>query len=61
MRAPVTRIHVWADGDTWWAIAHRYTGTGLNWVLLAEANPHITNPNKVPEGTRVKIPRSLAE
>lgn len=56
---PVAGIHIWAEHDTWWSIAARYTGTGLNWILLARANPHCKNPNKVPVGTRLRIPGNL--
>lgn len=59
MAAPIAGIHVWTEHDTWWDIAAHYTGTGLNWVLLADANPHVKNPNKVPVGTRLKIPKDL--
>lgn len=59
--APITGIHVWDEHDTWWSIAARYTGNGLNWVALAHANPQVTNPNKVPLGTRINIPGELAE
>lgn len=61
MAAPIAGIHVWADNDNWWDIAATYTGSGLNWVTLAHLNPHITNPNKVPPGTRVNIPRDMTE
>lgn len=61
MAAPIAGIHIWNEHDTWWSIAARYTGSGLNWILLAEANPHITNPNKVTPGVRVNIPRELVE
>lgn len=54
-------IYIWREGDKWWNIAQRATGHGGNWPLLVAANPHITNANKVPEGTAVKIPRELAE
>lgn len=59
MAAPIVGIHVWAEGDTWWQIAQRYTGNGLNWYALAVANPQVKNPNKVPAGTRLVIPQGL--
>ena len=58
-RTPVAAIHSWDTYDTWWDIAYRYTGSGLNWYALARANPQITNPNRVPVGTRVMIPKGL--
>lgn len=61
MARPLTGIHIWSEGDTWWSIAARYTGSGLNWIYLAEANPQIRNPNKVPDGSRISIPKELTE
>lgn len=61
MAGPLTGIHVWAEGDSWWRIAERYTGSGLNWVALAWANPHVTNPNDVPTGTRIYLPGELTK
>lgn len=58
-QTPVAGIHVWDAEDTWWEIARRYTGSGLNWYALAAANPQITNPNLVPVGTRVFVPKAL--
>lgn len=59
MAALIREIHVWDEHDNWWDVAHRYTGHGANWVHLADANPHITNPNKVPTGTSLFIPMEL--
>ena len=56
---PVAGIHIWDEHDTWWRIATRYTGNGLNWILLARANPQVKNPNLVPAGTRIRIPGDL--
>lgn len=53
---PVASIHVWQSHDTWWAIARRYTGSGLNWVHIVWANPEVRNTNDVPVGTRLRIP-----
>ena len=61
MAVPIAGIHIWTEGDTWWQIAQRYTGSGLNWISLAEFNAHIRNPNQVPIGSRVNIPQELVE
>jgi nucleoid-associated protein YgaU len=59
MTTPIAGIHLWDEHDTWWEISARYTGSGLNWIHLVDANPQIRNPNKVPVGSRVNIPVDL--
>lgn len=59
MNRRIVNIHVWGPHDTWWSVAATYTGTGLNWPVLWEANRHVTNPNDVAVGTRLRIPREL--
>jgi len=51
----VTTI-TWDDTTTWWGLAQRFTPSGLNWVHLVNANPHVGNPNNVPLGSRITIP-----
>lgn len=58
-RTPVAGYHVWEEWDTWWDVAAKYTGSGLNWYALALANRHVRNPNRVPAGTHIRIPREL--
>lgn len=59
MASPTASVHVWNEHDTWWDLAAHYTGSGIYWVHLVDANPQVANPNKVPEGTRITIPRGL--
>lgn len=61
MAIPIAGIHIWTEDDTWWQVAQKYTGSGLNWIVLAEFNYHIRNPNQVPVGARISIPRELVE
>jgi hypothetical protein len=48
----------------WWGeslsiIAAWYTGDLQNWKLLAEANPHLPNPNRIYQGDVIRIPIDL--
>jgi|GEM_PF-4508757 len=47
-----------ASGETLFAIAAWYTGQGLNWKQIVEANPGL-NPNRIKIGEVIHIPRKL--
>ena len=49
-----------AQGETLFAIAAWYTGQGLNWKLLVDANPGL-NPNRMRIGETIHIPRKLVK
>lgn len=49
-----------AQGETLFAIAAWYTGQGLNWKQLVDANPGL-NPNRMRIGETIHIPRKLVK
>ena len=50
--------HVVQPGDTLWAIANQYYGSGNLYYRLVAANPHtIPNPNLIHPGDIVRVPR----
>ncbi len=55
--APVvqTRTYVFNEGDTLWAIASNYYGSGNYWEALAIYN-NISNPRKISNGTVIELP-----
>jgi nucleoid-associated protein YgaU len=50
-----TRICV-QSGDTLWGLAKKYLGRGEDWVLLAVANPKVSDPTRLWAGTWVRLP-----
>ncbi len=51
--------HVVQPGDTLWAIATQYYGSGNLYYRLVAANPHtIPNPNLIHPGDVVRVPRA---
>jgi len=55
--APTAKTHTIKSGDTLWAIAAKYLGSGARYTEIVAANKGvITNPNLVPIGTVIKIP-----
>lgn len=52
------RHTVKTQGETLFAIAAWYTGQGMNWKQLVDANPGL-NPNKMKIGDVIHIPRRL--
>lgn len=52
---PQTRYHTVAAGDSLWAIAVRYLGTGVRWREIATLNG-ITDPRRLQIGTVLAIP-----
>jgi nucleoid-associated protein YgaU len=44
-----------AAGDTLWAIAEKYYGSGYNWVDIAQAN-NLANPNLIAAGQTLNLP-----
>jgi nucleoid-associated protein YgaU len=46
-------------GESLSTIAAWYTGTTRNWRTLAEANPQVTDPNRIPIGDKVRIPAKM--
>lgn len=56
--APTAKTHTIKSGDTLWAIAAKYLGSGARYTDIVAANKGvITNPNLVPIGTVIKIPQ----
>lgn len=55
--APVvqTRTCIFNEGDTLWAIASKYYGSGNYWEALAIYN-NISNPRKIANGTVIELP-----
>lgn len=54
-RGGASRVHVVVAGDTLWALAVRFLGTGTRWRELADANK-VRDPRKLRIGTRLVIP-----
>ena len=55
--APKASTHTIQAGDTLWAIATKYLGSGSRYTEIVEANPDkISNPNSIKVGTVIKIP-----
>ena len=54
--APAATKYTIKQGDTLWAIAAKYLGSGARYKEIVEANK-ITNPNLVPVGTVLNIPQ----
>jgi hypothetical protein len=46
-------------GESLSIIAAWYTGTIRNGRILAEANPQVTDPNRIPIGDKVRIPAKM--
>ena len=47
------------QGESLSTIAAWYTGTVRNWRILAEANPQVTDPKRIPIGDKVRIPAKM--
>lgn len=55
--APKASTYTIQAGDTLWAIAAKYLGSGARYTEIVEANPDkISNPNSIKTGTVIKIP-----
>lgn len=55
--APKASTHTIQAGDTLWAIAAKYLGSGARYTEIVDANPDkISNPNSIKVGTVIKIP-----
>ena len=54
---PLTRSHQVRPGDTLFALATRYYGSGKQWRRIADANrDRMPSPEKLPVGVRLRIP-----
>lgn len=55
--APKASTYTIQAGDTLWAIAAKYLGSGARYTEIVEANPDkISDPNSIKTGTVIKIP-----
>jgi nucleoid-associated protein YgaU len=45
-----------ARGDTLWDIAQRAYGNGFKYEKIFEANPYLSNPNKIKVGDTLRVP-----
>ena len=50
-----TRTYTFQEGDTLWALASKYYGSGNYWEALATYN-NISNPRKIANGTVIELP-----
>lgn len=50
----LVKIHVVQQGDTLWKIAQQY---GVDFEKLKQANSHLTNPDQLTPGQKIKIPQ----
>lgn len=53
--SPPSKTHIIKQGDTLWALAQNYLGSGTRWREIASANG-IADPRKLQIGQEVKIP-----
>lgn len=45
------------EGDSFEKLATRYLGGPVFYWRIAEINPHVLFPDRIPTGTRIRIPR----
>jgi hypothetical protein len=45
------------DGDSFEKLASRYLSGPVFYWRIAELNPHVSFPDRIPLGTRIRIPR----
>ncbi|MBI1955562.1 MAG: LysM peptidoglycan-binding domain-containing protein [Acidobacteria bacterium] len=53
------RIRV-ESGDSLWKLASRYLGDGAKWRKFVEANPELSDPNRIRAGQQLRLPSSVA-
>ncbi|MFI5097655.1 MAG: LysM peptidoglycan-binding domain-containing protein [Candidatus Acidiferrales bacterium] len=53
---PVTKSVTVRKGDTLWGLAREHLGRGAAWKCLAEANPELGEPTRLPIGQRLMLP-----
>lgn len=51
-----SRTHIVQAGDSLSKLAQSYYGTGSRWLEILQANPFLTNPNRLLVGTELTIP-----
>lgn len=59
-KAAVSRTHKIGRGDTYWKLASKYLGNGARWKEihnLNKGNRRLKNPNNLPLGVTIKIPK----
>ena len=49
-----------ASGDSLWKLASRYLGDGAKWREFVEANPELSDPNRIRAGQQLRLPSSVA-
>lgn len=47
------------SGDSLWKLASRYLGDGAKWRKFVEANPELSNPNRIRAGQQLRLPSSV--
>ncbi|WP_025027392.1 SafA/ExsA family spore coat assembly protein [Caldalkalibacillus mannanilyticus] len=50
------KIHIVQKGDTLWNLAEKY---GVDFESLKQANAHLSDPDMIMPGMKIKIPTSL--
>ncbi|TKJ34354.1 hypothetical protein CEE39_02585 [bacterium (candidate division B38) B3_B38] len=50
------KVHTVVKGDTLWKLAAQYLGDPSLWKLIWEANPELTEPNRLVVGQKLVIP-----
>ena len=53
-----THTVIWPE-ESLATVAAWYTGNTRNWRVLADANPQLSNPNKIAVGTKIRIPEKM--
>ncbi|MFB0519164.1 MAG: LysM peptidoglycan-binding domain-containing protein [Acidobacteriota bacterium] len=55
-QAAEEKVHIVVKGDTLWKLAAQYLGDPTLWKLIWEANPELTEPNRLVVGQKLVIP-----
>lgn len=54
---PSFLTHTSRDGESMDILSARYLGSPLFYWRIADLNPHIPYPDRIPAGTKVRIPQ----
>ncbi|MDP2734666.1 MAG: LysM peptidoglycan-binding domain-containing protein, partial [bacterium] len=48
------------SGDSLWKLASQYLGDGAKWRKFVEANPELSDPNRIRAGQQLRLPSRVA-
>lgn len=49
-------VYTARDGDSFDLLANKFFGNPVFFWRIADLNPHVSFPDKIPAGTRIRIP-----